>query len=162
MPLKTVTLMTSEWEIRACGSRRAAMEHASPAGCQPPPPRSQRGLGWNCGTSRTPPVTGRPGLPLGRRAALPRAPCGACRKPGPPPLGRVPRRGAFPRGGQLSSPCFLRQPGCSPGLQNTRLISRGDQAVFCIHCSELSPSHKIQSLFGKGAVKAFFRCRRYR
>lgn len=81
---------------------------------------------------------------------------GACRKPGPSQLGCVPRRGAFPRDGQFSSPCFLRQPQRRRGLQNTRLISRGDQVVCCNHCSEISLSYKIQTLFGKRAVKTFF------
>lgn len=41
-------------------------------------------------------------------------------------------------------------------MQNTCLISRGDQVIFCIHCSELSPSYKIQSLFARGMLKLFF------
>jgi len=136
--------MTSEWEFHACGSRRAAMERASS-----PPGASHRlllllllllllppgAVGVGAGAQAEPPNTGL--APVGSRVPL-----GGDMSPGEelPP-------------GMPSSP--LPVPSGSPGLQSARFISRGAHAAFRNRCSELRPSYKTHSLFGKRAVKAF-------
>lgn len=140
-------LTTAKWEIHVC----------QPQQCQTPPPW-QCSLGWNCGRSRTPQRQAVQGW-LGAGGQLCQGTL--CHQLGSPLLGSGLGRGAFHRDGQFSSRCLLRQPQWRHSLQNSPSVSRGDQAVFCIRCSELSLSYKTLPCFGKRAVEVFFHCWMY-